>query len=49
MMAKCEPFGFLVSHYQAKCIKCLMVGDNIKELLSGWQKGGRHHLIEEAT
>ena len=35
-MAKCEPFGFLVIHHQAKCIKCLMVGDNIKELLSEW-------------
>ena len=49
MMAKREPFSFLVTHHQAKCIKRLLVGDNIRRTLSGWQKGGRHHLIEEAT
>ena len=33
MMAKREPFSFLVIHHQAKCIKRLMVGDNIRTTL----------------
>ena len=33
MMAKREPFSFLVIHHQAKRIKCLMVGDNIRTTL----------------
>ena len=29
-MGKREPFSFLVTHHQAKCIKRLLVGDNIR-------------------
>ena len=32
-MAKREPFSFLVIHHQAKCIKRLLVGDNIRRTL----------------